>query len=210
MIHEFSDLAFTILSFKFAPEILVILPLFMIYQRIGLYDSYFGLIWVYQLITLPLLIWVLRGYFEEISVEIEQAAKDAFAHDFILKLDGGLGYDTLVGERGGRLSGGQRQRIALARAFLRNAPILILDEATSALDTESEAFIQKALQKLVVGKTVLIIAHRFSTIRDASMILVFDKGSIVAQGNHATLYSGSELYRGLYDKQSTAAHATAS
>jgi len=142
--------------------------------------------------------------------EIEQAAKDAFAHDFILKLDGGLGYDTLVGERGGRLSGGQRQRIALARAFLRNAPILILDEATSALDTESEAFIQKALQKLVVGKTVLIIAHRFSTIRDASMILVFDKGSIVAQGNHATLYSGSELYRGLYDKQSTAAHATAS
>ncbi|MBP7371688.1 MAG: ABC transporter ATP-binding protein, partial [Opitutaceae bacterium] len=81
--------------------------------------------------------------------EIEQAAKDAFAHDFILKLDGGLGYDTLVGERGGRLSGGQRQRIALARAFLRNAPILILDEATSALDTESEAFIQKALQKLV-------------------------------------------------------------
>ena len=142
--------------------------------------------------------------------EIEQAAKDAFAHDFILKLDGGLGYDTLVGERGGRLSGGQRQRIALARAFLRNAPILILDEATSALDTESEAFIQKALQKLVVGKTVLIIAHRFSTIRDASMILVFDKGSIVAQGNHATLYSGNELYRGLYDKQSTAAHATAS
>ncbi len=142
--------------------------------------------------------------------EIEQAAKDAFAHVFILKLDGGLGYDTLVGERGGRLSGGQRQRIALARAFLRNAPILILDEATSALDTESEAFIQKALQKLVVGKTVLIIAHRFSTIRDASMILVFDKGSIVAQGNHATLYSGSELYRGLYDKQSTAAHATAS
>ncbi|HPG17781.1 MAG TPA: ATP-binding cassette domain-containing protein, partial [Opitutaceae bacterium] len=126
------------------------------------------------------------------------------------KLDGGLGYDTLVGERGGRLSGGQRQRIALARAFLRNAPILILDEATSALDTESEAFIQKALQKLVVGKTVLIIAHRFSTIRDASMILVFDKGSIVAQGNHASLYSGNELYRGLYDKQSTAAHATAS
>jgi len=136
--------------------------------------------------------------------EIEQAARDAFAHEFIVKLEGGLGYDTVVGERGGRLSGGQKQRIALARAFLRRAPILILDEATSALDSESEAFIQQALKKLVQGKTVLIIAHRFSTIRDASMILVFEKGRIAASGSHAELYGANALYKKLYDGQSGA------
>jgi subfamily B ATP-binding cassette protein MsbA len=93
----------------------------------------------------------------------------------------------------------------VARAFLRNAPILILDEATSALDSQSEQMIQDALRKLVVGKTVLIIAHRFSTIRDASLILVFDKGSIVARGNHAELYASEGLYRTLYDRQRTEA-----
>jgi len=134
--------------------------------------------------------------------EIEQAARDAFAHEFIMKLEGGLGYDTVVGERGGRLSGGQKQRIALARAFLRRAPILVLDEATSALDSESEAFIQQALKKLVQGKTVLIIAHRFSTIRDASMIIVFEKGRIAARGSHTELYGSNPLYRKLYDGQS--------
>ncbi len=133
--------------------------------------------------------------------EVEQAARDAFAHDFILKLEGGRGYDTIVGERGGRLSGGQKQRLALARAFLRNAPILILDEATSALDSDSEAAIQAALKKLVIGKTVLIIAHRFSTIRDATTILVFDHGALVATGTHLELYSGNALYRSLYDRQ---------
>lgn len=138
-------------------------------------------------------------------VEVEQAARDAFAHDFIVKLEGGLGYDTVVGERGGRLSGGQKQRIALARAFLRNAPILILDEATSALDSDSEAAIQAALKKLVVGKTVFIIAHRFSTIRDATKILVFDHGQIVATGTHAHLYQASPLYRSLYDRQTASA-----
>jgi subfamily B ATP-binding cassette protein MsbA len=107
----------------------------------------------------------------------------------------------MVGERGALLSGGQKQRIALARAFLRNAPILILDEATSALDSDSEAAIQAALKKLMVGKTVLIIAHRFSTIRDASLILVFDQGRIVASGTHAQLYAGNPLYRSLYDRQ---------
>jgi subfamily B ATP-binding cassette protein MsbA len=132
--------------------------------------------------------------------EVEQAAKDAFAHDFILSQP--QGYDTVVGERGGQLSGGQKQRVALARAFLRNAPVLILDEATSALDSESEAFIQKALQKLVVGKTVLTIAHRFSTIRDATMILVFDQGRIIASGPHAELYRTSPLYQNLYQQQS--------
>ena len=132
-------------------------------------------------------------------IDIENAACAAFAHDFILSLP--LGYDTVVGERGARLSGGQKQRLALARAFLRNAPVLILDEATSALDSESEAAIQQALKQLVVGKTVLIIAHRFSTIRDASLILVFDHGEIVARGTHAQLHAGNKLYRSLYDRQ---------
>ena len=131
--------------------------------------------------------------------EVEQAARDASAHAFIVSFP--QGYDTIVGERGTSLSGGQRQRIALARAFLRNAPILILDEATSALDSESEAAIQKALQKLVIGKTVLIIAHRFSTLRDANLILVFDRGRIIAQGPHAEVYQANPLYRGLYDQQ---------
>ncbi len=121
-----------------------------------------------------------------------------------MELEGGLGYDTIVGERGGRLSGGQKQRIALARAFLRNAPLLILDEATSALDTQSEQMIQAALKKLMVGRTVLIIAHRFSTIRDASKILVFDHGRIVATGSHAELYAGNPLYKMLYDGQRAA------
>ena len=133
--------------------------------------------------------------------EVIAAARNAHADEFIVNLEGGLGYDTVVGERGGRLSGGQKQRIAIARAFLRAAPILILDEATSALDSDSEAAVQDALRKLVVGKTVLIIAHRFSTIRDASMILVFDKGEIVAQGDHASLYTGNALYKSLYDRQ---------
>jgi subfamily B ATP-binding cassette protein MsbA len=133
--------------------------------------------------------------------EIMAAARNAHAHEFIVKLEGGLGYDTVVGERGNRLSGGQKQRIAIARAFLRNAPILILDEHASALDSDSEAALQDSTRKLVLGKTVLIIAHRFSTIRDASMILVFDQGKIVAQGNHAALYAGNALYKSLYDRQ---------
>ncbi len=131
--------------------------------------------------------------------EVIAAAVDAHADDFIRTLPNG--YETVVGERGSLLSGGQKQRLALARAFLRNAPILILDEATSALDSQSEQFIQEALRKLVVGKTVLIIAHRFSTIRDASKILVFDRGEIVATGNHAELYASSPLYKSLYDRQ---------
>ncbi len=131
--------------------------------------------------------------------EVEQAARDAFAHDFIQKLP--QGYETMVGERGVLVSGGQKQRIALARAFLRNAPILILDEATSALDSDSEAAIQAALKKLVVGKTVFIIAHRFSTIRDATKILVFDHGQIIATGPHAELYAGNALYKSLFDRQ---------
>ena len=144
---------------------------------------------------------LLLGRENATRAEVEQAARDAYAHDFILSALP-HGYDTIVGERGATLSGGQRQRIALARAFLRNAPILILDEATSALDSESEAAIQQALKKLVVGKTVLIIAHRFSTIRDASLILVFQKGgTLIDSGTHAALYERNVLYKGLYDGQ---------
>jgi ATP-binding cassette, subfamily B, bacterial MsbA len=145
---------------------------------------------------------LLLGRADATRAEVEQAARDAFAHDFIQTQPNG--YDTIVGERGGKLSGGQKQRIALARAFLRNAPILILDEATSALDSESEAFIQQALKKLVVGKTVLIIAHRFSTIRDATMIVVFKDGRVAATGSHAELYATDALYRSLYDGQTAA------
>ncbi|MEJ1973320.1 MAG: ATP-binding cassette domain-containing protein [Lacunisphaera sp.] len=129
------------------------------------------------------------------------AARLAHADEFINHLP--QGYDTIVGERGASLSGGQKQRIAIARAFLRQAPVH-LDEATSALDSDSEAAIQDALRKLVMGKTVLIIAHRFSTIRDASQILEFDQGRIVAEGNHAALYAGNALYKSLYDRQSAA------
>jgi len=142
---------------------------------------------------------LLLGRQDAARAEVEQAARDAYAHDFIQGLP--HGYDTIVGERGALLSGGQKQRIALARAFLRNAPILILDEATSALDSESEAAIQAALKKLVAGKTVLIIAHRFSTIRDASLILVFDQGRIAASGTHTKLYADNPLYKSLYDRQ---------
>ena len=139
---------------------------------------------------------------EASDAEVIAAAKKAHADDFIHKLEGGKGYQTLVGERGGSLSGGQRQRLAIARAFLKDAPILILDEATSALDSESEAKIQEALEALVKGRTTFIIAHRFSTIKIAERILVFKKGHIVADGAHEDIYDSSELYRDLYDRQS--------
>jgi ATP-binding cassette, subfamily B, bacterial MsbA len=129
--------------------------------------------------------------------EIETAAKKAFAHDFIMQLPGGEGYQTAVGERGDLLSGGQRQRIAIARAFLKNAPILILDEATSALDTESEAMVQQALADLVKGRTTLIIAHRFSTIRIADRILVFKNGRIVSDGTHEELEKTDPIYQAM-------------
>jgi subfamily B ATP-binding cassette protein MsbA len=143
---------------------------------------------------------LLLGREDATREEVIAAAKAAHAHDFIEQQP--QGYDTVVGERGALLSGGQKQRLAIARAFLRNAPILILDEATSALDSDSEAAVQAALRELVRGKTVLIIAHRFSTIRDASQILVFDAGRLVAQGDHAALYAGNALYKSLYDRQS--------
>ncbi|MEA2884534.1 MAG: ATP-binding cassette, subfamily bacterial, partial [Bradyrhizobium sp.] len=116
---------------------------------------------------------------------IEQAARLANAHEFILRLP--KGYGTLVGERGVKLSGGERQRVALARAFLADAPVLILDEATSSLDSESEALIQQAMERLMKGRTSIVIAHRLSTVRSLDRILVFDRGRIVEQGAHAAL-----------------------
>lgn len=142
---------------------------------------------------------LLIGRADATREEVEQAAINAHADKFIREFP--QGYETIVGERGALLSGGQKQRLALARAFLRNAPILILDEATSALDSQSEQMIQDALKHLVVGKTVIIIAHRFSTIRNASKILVFDQGHIVANGSHLELYESNPLYRVLYDRQ---------
>jgi ATP-binding cassette subfamily B protein len=133
---------------------------------------------------------------------IEQAARLANAHDFILGLP--KGYGTLVGERGVKLSGGERQRVALARAFLADAPVLILDEATSSLDSESEALIQQAMERLMKGRTSIVIAHRLSTVRSLDRILVFDRGEIVEQGTHATLAARSGgIYRGLFERQVT-------
>jgi subfamily B ATP-binding cassette protein MsbA len=133
------------------------------------------------------------------QAQIEQAARAAAAHDFIVALP--QGYDTIVGERGANLSGGERQRIALARAFLRDAPILLLDEATSALDAESEAKVQEALARLTKGRTVLVIAHRLATVRDANRILVLDGGRIVEMGAHGDLMAKGGLYTRLNQLQ---------
>ena len=134
------------------------------------------------------------------QAEIEQAAKQASAHDFICRLP--KGYGTLVGERGVKLSGGERQRVAIARAFLANAPILILDEATSSLDSESEVLIQNAMERLMVGRTTLIIAHRLSTVKALDRLLVFDRGRIVEEGRHETLVRlDGGIYRRLFERQ---------
>jgi ATP-binding cassette, subfamily B, bacterial MsbA len=131
--------------------------------------------------------------------EVYAAAKTAFAHDFILAQP--AGYDTVIGDKGCLLSGGQQQRLAIARALLKNAPILLLDEATSSLDTESEKQIQRALEKLSAGRTVIAIAHRLSTILSADQIVVLENGSIKEIGTHAELLEKSGYYRRLYDLQ---------
>ena len=133
------------------------------------------------------------------DAEVEAAARAANAHPFIAGLPDG--YDTILGERGTRLSGGQRQRLAIARALLRDPPILILDEATSALDTESERLVQEAVDRLLEGRTVFVIAHRLSTIVHADQILVLDKGEIVERGTHAELVAAGGAYHRLYTLQ---------
>ncbi len=141
---------------------------------------------------------------EASQAEIEQAARLANAHDFIAALP--KGYRTLVGERGVKLSGGERQRVAIARAFLADAPILILDEATSSLDSVSEAAIQQAMERLMVGRTAIVIAHRLSTVRALDRILVFAAGRIVEDGSHDDLLVVDDgHYRGLFERQTGAA-----
>lgn len=149
---------------------------------------------------------ILYGRPEATPHEVRAAAEAANAHAFIREFENG--YDTVVGERGVKLSGGQRQRIAIARAILKNPRILILDEATSALDNESEALVQAALERLMVGRTTFVIAHRLSTVRNADRILVLDQGQVVQDGTHAALYLVPGLYRDLYDLQFRAQEET--
>jgi ATP-binding cassette subfamily B protein len=136
---------------------------------------------------------------EAAQAEIEAAARAAHAHDFIMALP--QGYETIVLERGSRLSGGQRQRIAIARALLKNPPILILDEPTSALDTEAEYLIQSALKTLLRGRTAFVIAHRLSTVRDADRIVVIKDGGIAEVGNHTELLAKGGYYAALVSRQ---------
>ena len=140
------------------------------------------------------------GRLEASDKEVIAAAKKSYADDFIKSLPDG--YETLVGERGLKLSGGQRQRIAIARAILKNSPILIMDEATSALDSESETLIQKSLEDIMTGKTVVAIAHRLSTLSKMDRIIVMDEGRIIQDGTHKQLLKQDGTYKQLWETQS--------
>jgi len=142
---------------------------------------------------------ILYGNPEAEYSQVEQAAKNANIHDFIISLP--QGYETLVGQRGVALSGGQRQRISLARAFLKDSPVLLLDEATTSVDSEAEALIQDALEQLTVGRTTLIIAHRLSSLHRAQRIIILENGRITEEGTHQSLLARPSLYRKLYDLQ---------
>ena len=136
--------------------------------------------------------------------QIVEAAKAAEAHEFIMKLADG--YDTIVGERGQKLSGGQRQRISIARAVLKDPPILILDEATSSVDNETEAAIQRSMKRIAVGRTTIVIAHRLSTVVEADHIFVLDKGRVIEQGKHSDLMEMGGLYSTLWEVQTGIRH----
>ncbi len=142
---------------------------------------------------------IVYGHPETCMERVEEAARAALAHDFIMSLP--AGYDTVIAERGLMLSGGERQRISIARAILKDAPILVLDEATSALDSESESLVQSALQNLMTGRTVFVVAHRLSTVRRADRIVVLEGGMIVDEGTHERLMTRTGVYRRLYDLQ---------
>jgi ABC-type multidrug transport system ATPase subunit len=147
------------------------------------------------------------GRLEASDTEVEEAARQANAHDFITKLP--HGYDTQIGERGTRMSGGERQRIAVARAFLKNAPILILDEPTSAIDSRTESVILSALERLMENQTTFMVAHRLSTVSHCDLILVVNDGRIVEQGTHDELRGRGGLYAELFDAQTGARRALA-
>ena len=142
---------------------------------------------------------ILMGKPDADREEVEAAAKIANAHDFILNLSDG--YDTNIGDDGNKLSGGQKQRVSIARAVLKNPPIMILDEATSALDTESERFVQEALEKMMENRTSLVIAHRLSTIQKADWIVVMERGMILEQGTHKELMDKNGAYKKLVELQ---------
>jgi ATP-binding cassette, subfamily B, bacterial len=142
---------------------------------------------------------MLFGKPEASETEIETAARAANAHDFIIDLPNG--YDTLIGERGVKLSGGQKQRLSIARAILKDAPILILDEATSSVDTETELLIQQAIERLMKGRTTIVIAHRLSTVRNADKIVVLEDKAILEVGTHTELIKQNGLYKRLYSVQ---------
>ncbi|NBZ97893.1 MAG: ATP-binding cassette domain-containing protein, partial [Proteobacteria bacterium] len=142
---------------------------------------------------------ILYGNASASNDEIVNACKFAAAQDFVEKLPNK--YETIIGENGIKLSGGQKQRLSIARAILKDSPIILLDEATSSLDSESEVVIQKAIENLTKNKTTIIIAHRLSTIMNCDKILVFDDGQIVDEGSHQFLVKNSSIYKNLYEKQ---------
>ena len=142
---------------------------------------------------------ILMGKPDADREEVEAAAKIANAHDFITNLSDG--YDTNIGDDGNKLSGGQKQRVSIARAVLKNPPIMILDEATSALDTESERFVQEALEKMMENRTSLVIAHRLSTIQKADWIVVMERGMILEKGTHKELIDKNGAYKKLVELQ---------